>query len=120
RAAAAAAEGRRMIRERLFRNGSLKLFSLLLGVAVFFAVRSEQDLATTVALRLVLREPPSLINTADLPPEITVRISGRMQAIRTLSPGDIGPVTLDLSSFEKGEGMIHLRAEHLRLPPDVE
>lgn len=99
---------------------SLKLFSLVLGIAIFFAVRTEQEVTTTVGLRLVLREPAALINTADVPPEITVRLSGSSAAIRALAPEQLGPVTLDLTSFGKGTATVRIREEQLALPPDLD
>ncbi|WP_373049324.1 YbbR-like domain-containing protein [Vulgatibacter sp.] len=99
---------------------SLKVFSLVLGLVIFFAVRTEQEVTTTVGLRLVLREPSGLINTSDVPPEITVRLSGASGSIRALAPGQLGPITLDLSSFEKGQSTVRIREEQLALPPDLE
>jgi YbbR domain-containing protein len=99
---------------------SLKLFSLALGLVIFFAVRTEQQVTTTVALRLVLREPTGLINTSDTPPEITVRLAGASGAIRSLAPQQLGPITLDLTSFERGTSTVRIREEQLALPPDLE
>ena len=99
---------------------SLKLFSLALGIAIFFAVRTEQEVTTTVGMRLVLREPAGLINTADVPPEITVRLSGSSAAIRALAPEQLGPLTLDLASFGKGTGTVRIREEQLAVPPDLD
>lgn len=99
---------------------SLKLFSLALGIVIFFAVRTEQEVTTTVGLRLALREPANLINTADVPPEITVRLSGSSNAIRALAPDQLRPVTLDLATFSRGTSTVRIREEQLALPPDLD
>lgn len=107
--------------KQLFTNDlSLKLFSLALGLVIFLAVRTEQQVTTTVGLRLVLREPAGLINTADTPPEITVRLAGASGAIRALAPSQLGPIALDLSSFDRGTSTVRIREEQLALPPDLE
>lgn len=101
-------------------NLGLKIFSLLLGLAIFFAVRTEQEVSTTVGLRVVVREPADLINTSDVPGEITVRVSGSPGKIRTLDPAEIAPVVIDLTGFEKGLSNVRIREELLDLPPDLE
>ena len=75
-------------------NFGIKVFSLVLGLAIFFAVRTEQEVSTTVGLRVAVREPASLINTSDVPGEISVRVSGSHGAIRTLDANEIAPVVL--------------------------
>jgi len=97
----------------------LKLFSLALGLAIFFAVRTDQEVTTTVGLRLLLREPAGLINTHEVPAEITVRLSGSAGAIRALAPERFAPVVLDLQSLEKGTTTLRIRDEHLGLPPEL-
>lgn len=108
------------MREMFTENLSLKLFSLVLGLVIFFAVRTEQEVTTTVAMRLVLREPAGLINTSDMPPEVTVRLSGSPGRIRALAPNELGPVTLDLSSFGKGTSTLRIREDQLAMPPDLD
>src|SRR5690606_40588858 len=66
-AAPAAEEGRMRTRRAFTSEWGLKLFSLALGLAIFFAVRTDQEVTTTVGLRLLLREPAGLINTHEVP-----------------------------------------------------
>lgn len=109
-----------MSREFFTENWSLKLFSLVLGLVIFFAVRTEQEVSTTVAVRLILKEPQGLINTADVPPEVTVRLSGPPSRIRALAPSELAPMTVDLSSFDRGFATVRIREEALDLPPELD
>src|SRR5690606_23631851 len=118
-AAPAAEEGRMRTRRAFTSEWGLKLFSLALGLAIFFAVRTDQEVTTTVGLRLLLREPAGLINTHEVPAEITVRLSGSAGAIRALAPERFAPVVLDLQSLEKGTTTLRIRDEHLGLPPEL-
>lgn len=109
-----------MSREFFTENWSLKLFSLVLGLVIFFAVRTEQDVSTTVAVRLILKEPQGLINTADVPPEVTVRLSGPPSRMRTLNSSELAPITVDLSSFDRGFATVRIREEQLALPQELD
>ncbi|AKU91631.1 YbbR-like domain-containing protein [Vulgatibacter incomptus] len=108
-----------MIRDIFAENLGLKLFSLVLGLVIFLAVRNEQEVTTSVAVRLMLREPDGLINTGEVPSEVTVRVAGPSGRVRALDPTALGPVVLDLSTFERGVSLVRIREEQLGVPPDL-
>lgn len=108
--------GRRIVASRL----GLQLFSVALALAIFFAVRSEDAVTSTVGIPLALREPPTLINTADVPAEITVRLSGPSGAIAGLRSDRVAPITLDLRDMEQGSAAVRIREDQLGLPLDLE
>ena len=101
------------------RNLGLKLFSVVLGLVIFLAVRNEQEMTATVSVRLLLKEPATLVNTSDVPPEVMVRIAGTSGRLRSLDLDAIKPVELDLTAFEKGMSLVRIREEQLGLPPDL-
>lgn len=101
------------------RNLGLKLFSVVLGLVIFLAVRNEQEMTATVSVRLLLKEPEALVNTADVPPDVMVRIAGTSGRLRSLDLDAIKPVELDLTTFEKGMSLVRIREEQLGLPSDL-
>lgn len=106
-------------RALLAKNLGLKLFSLVLGLVIFLAVRNEQEVTATVSVRLQLREPEQLVNTSDVPPEVMVRLAGTSGRLRSLDPDSLGPVILDLAAFEKGMSLMRIREEQLGIPADL-
>ncbi len=107
------------LRGLLSENLGLKLFSLVLGMVIFLAVRSEKEVTTTVAMRLLLQEPDGLINTFDLPPEVMVRVTGTSARIRALGPDSLAPIEIDVTSLGEGLSLLRIREDQLGLPPDL-
>ncbi|HWV37770.1 MAG TPA: CdaR family protein [Vulgatibacter sp.] len=107
------------LRSLVSRNLGLKLFSLVLGLVIFLAVRNEQEMTATVSARLLLKEPDHLVNTADVPPEVMVRIAGTSGRLRSLDLEAIEPIEIDLTSFEKGMSLVRIREEQLGLPSNL-
>jgi len=107
------------LRGLVARNLGLKLFSVVLGLVIFLAVRNEQEMTATVSVRLLLKEPDALVNTADVPPDVMVRIAGTSGRLRSLDLDAIKPVELDLTTFEKGMSLVRIREEQLGLPADL-
>lgn len=106
---------------RLFvENLGLKLFSLALGLVIFLAVRNEQRLSTTVAVRLLLSEPSAMVNTGEVPPEAMVKISGPWGTLQSLDAKALPPLEVDLTDLPRGTSTVRIREEQLQLPPDVE
>jgi YbbR domain-containing protein len=101
-------------------NWGLKLFSLALGIVIFLAVRNEQRLSTTVAVRLLIREPAGLVNTGEVPPEALVKISGPWGSLRSFEAEALPPLEVDLSALPRGTSTVRIREEQLGLPPDVD
>jgi YbbR domain-containing protein len=101
-------------------NWGLKLFSLALGLVISLAVRNEQRLSTTVAVRLLVSEPASLVNTGDLPPEVLVKLSGPWGTLQGLDTQALPPIELDLTRLPRGTSTVRIREEQLGLPPDIE
>lgn len=101
-------------------NWGLKLFSLALGLVIFLAVRNEQRLSTTVAVRLLVSEPEGLINTGDVPPEMLVKLSGPWGTLQSFDAKTLPAVEVDLAGLPRGTSTVRIREEQLGLPPDLQ
>lgn len=108
-----------MIRGIFTENLGLKIFSLVMGVVIFLAVRNEQEVTSSMAVQLSLRDRPDLINTADVPGEILVRVAGSPTAISTIATEPQRSVELDLAGLSRGVSTLRIREEQLALPPEV-
>lgn len=108
-----------MIRSLVTENLGLKVVSLVLGLVLFVTVRSDQELTTTLPVRLVLREPPGFVNTSDLPPEAIVRVSGSLGAVQSLRADEVRTVELDLTELPAGVSAVRIHEEQLALPAEL-
>ena len=104
----------------LVENWGLKLFSLALGIVIFLAVRNEQRLSTSVAVRLVVHEPASLVNTGEIPPEVLVKVSAPWGTLQTFDAADLPPIELDLADLPRGTSTVRIHEQQLGLPPEVD
>jgi YbbR domain-containing protein len=107
------------MRGLLTENLGLKIFSLVMGVVIFLAVRNEQEVTSTLPVQLSLRERADLINTADTPGEILVRVSGSPTAISTIATDPQRSLEMDLAGLSRGVSTLRVREDQLGLPPDV-
>lgn len=68
------------------RNKSLKLLSLFLAVALWFAVGGEERTETTLSLPLeIVNLDPGLMITSEVPSGLQVRLAGPRSIVRTLT-----------------------------------
>jgi hypothetical protein len=93
--------------------------ALAAALALLLVVRGEKrvTLAYTVGVQAAL--PPGLHPDGPLPAEATVSVSGPWSRLRTLDPGAVGPLRLELSRATPGVTTWYLKPEALRLPRGV-
>lgn len=80
----------------------LKVLALLLAVALWFAVGSEERTETTLNLALELANlPANMVVTSEVPPSLQVRVIGPGSVVRKLTQARLAH-TIDLNSFKSG------------------
>ncbi|MBW1992482.1 MAG: hypothetical protein JRI59_10315 [Deltaproteobacteria bacterium] len=103
----------------LGRHKGLKLLSLLLAVALWFAVGGEERSQATLNLNLELVNlSPDLMITNDVPPSIQVRVSGPRRLIRSLSETRLVH-TVNLAGVKAGRYEVPLGPGSFSFPRDV-
>ncbi len=86
----------------LKRNKALKLFALLLAVAAWFAVGSEERTETTLQMALELTNvPKQLMVTNEIPSQIEVRVQAPRSVIRDLTD-EKRHIRIDLAGSKPG------------------
>jgi YbbR domain-containing protein len=104
----------------LGRNKPLKILSLLLAIALWFAVSGEERTETTinVALEMVnLRQ--NLMVTSEVPPALQVRVVGPRSIITKLSQTRLVH-TLDLAGYKSGRHSFYLGPNSFSFPRGVQ
>jgi len=103
----------------LGRNKGLKLLALLLAVALWFAVGSEERTETTLNLPLELANiPANLVVTSEVPPAIQVRVSGPGSLVRKLTQSRPSH-TIDLSGHKAGRHNFALGPKNFTFPRGI-
>lgn len=104
----------------LKRNRFLKLRSLLLALALWFAVSGEDRTETSLNMTLeMVNLHQNLMVTNELPPAILVRVVGSRSTINNLSQARLIQ-TLDLSGYKSGRHTFSLGPNSLSLPRGVQ
>lgn len=104
----------------LKRNRFLKLLSLLLALALWFAVSGEDRTETSLNMTLeMVNLHQNLMVTNELPPAILVRVVGSRSTINNLSQARLIQ-TLDLSGYKSGRHTFSLGPNSLSLPRGVQ
>jgi YbbR domain-containing protein len=83
----------------LLDNYPLKLLSLVLSVALFSLVHSDQDAQRSIYLDVVALLPPPTANqmlVSDLPTQVRVTLRGSRSRIAALQRDDFAPIQMDL------------------------
>jgi YbbR domain-containing protein len=92
----------------LKRNKLLKLLSVLLAIALWFAVSGEERIETTINMSLQMSNlQPNLMVTSELPPAIQVRVIGPRSIVNSLSQTRLSE-TLDLNNYKSGRHTFYL------------
>jgi YbbR domain-containing protein len=103
----------------LGRNKGLKLLSLLLALALWFAVGVEEPTETTLSVALELANPPhGMMITSEIPSALQVRVAGPGSVIRKLTQARLVQ-TIDLSGFKRGRHTIPLSSKAFNFPRGV-
>jgi hypothetical protein len=107
----------------IFRNLGLKLLSLAIALAVWFALSGQRrerisERSYRIPLSLV-NIPAKTIVASPLPGAIDVRVRGPFTALRQLEPEKLEAV-IDLLSSGPGEKIYRLAPEDINVPPEIE
>jgi YbbR domain-containing protein len=104
----------------LKRNRLLKLLSLLLAIAFWFAVSGEERTETSLNMTLdLVNLNQSLMVTSELPPAIQVRVVGSRSIVNNLSQARLTQ-TLDLNGYKSGRHTFSLGPNSFSLPRGVQ
>jgi YbbR domain-containing protein len=104
----------------LKRNRLLKLLSLLLAIALWFAVSGEERTETSLHMTLeMVNLDQNLMVTSEVPPAIQVRVVGSRSLVNNLSQSRLVQ-TLDLSGFKSGRHTFSLGPNSFSLPRGVQ
>src|SRR5262245_39054880 len=108
------------MRFNLRRNLHLKLFSLLLAVACWFVVRSEEDRIKDFAVPVdYVNLPQTLDLSGPLIDTVAVRLRAP-EALLSMTTADRLSLRIDLSHTTLGEQSIPLTREMMRAPSGAE
>ena len=104
----------------LKRNRLLKLLSLLLAIAFWFAVSGEERTETSLNMNLELVNlNRNLMVTSEIPPAIQVRVVGSRSIVNNLSQARLTQ-TLDLNGYKSGRHTFSLGPNSFSLPRGVQ
>ena len=104
----------------LKRNRLLKLLSLLLAIAFWFAVSGEERTETSLNMTLELvNRNQNLMVTSEVPPAIQVRVVGSRSIVNNLSQARLTQ-TLDLNGYKSGRHTFSLGPNSFSLPRGVQ
>jgi len=104
----------------LKRNRLLKLLSLLLAIAFWFAVSGEERTETSLNMTLELVNlNQNLMVTSEIPPAIQVRVVGSRSIVNNLSQSRLTQ-TLDLNGYKSGRHTFSLGPNSFSLPRGVQ
>jgi YbbR domain-containing protein len=104
----------------LRRHKALKILSLLLALALWFAVSGEERTETTLILALELTNtPPNMVITSEVPPNLQVRVIGPRSIISKLSQTRLTQ-TLDLTGYKSGRHLYYFGPNSFSFPRGVQ
>lgn len=104
----------------LKRNRLLKILSLLLAIALWFAVSGEERTETTLNMALeLINLPEKLMVTGEVPPAIQVRVIGPRSIVNHLSQARLTQA-LDLANYESGRHTFSLGPNSFSFPRGVQ
>ena len=104
----------------LGRNKGLKLLSLLLALALWFAVSGEERTETSLNLALELVNiPKTMVVTSEVPPNLQVRAVGPRSIINKLSQARLTQ-TIDLASYKSGRHPYYFGPNSFSFPRGVQ
>jgi YbbR domain-containing protein len=104
----------------LGRHKGLKLLSLLLALALWFAVSGEERTETTLSLALELvNTSRNLVITSEVPPNLQVRVAGPRSIINKLSQTRLTQ-TIDLAGYKSGRHPYYFGPNSFSFPRGVQ
>ena len=104
----------------LGRNRLLKLLSLLLALALWFAVSGEERTETTISMTLeMVNLHQNLMVTSEVPSALQVRVVGPRSIVSNLSQTRLTQ-TLDLAGYKTGRHTFYLGPNSFAFPRGVQ
>jgi YbbR domain-containing protein len=101
------------------RNKGLKLLSLLLALALWFAVSGEERTETSLPIALEFANlPAQMAIVGEVPSELQVRIIGPQSIVNRLSQSRLTQ-TIDLANYESGPHTFYLGPSSFSFPQGV-
>jgi YbbR domain-containing protein len=106
--------------DTLKRNRLLKILSLLLAIALWFAVSGEERIETTLNMSLeLINLQQNLMVTSEVPPAIQVRVVGPRSIINNLSQTRLTEA-MDLAHYKSGRHTFYLGPNSFAFPRGVQ
>ncbi len=103
----------------LGRNRGLKLLSLLLALALWFAVSGEERTETSLHMALeFVNLPAKMVLTGEVPAELQVRVIGPRSMVNKLSQTRLTQ-TIDLANYKSGVHTFYLGPNSFSFPRGV-
>jgi len=103
----------------LGRHKTLKILSLLLALALWFAVSGEERTEATLNVALELANlPPQMTIVSEVPPALQVRVMGPRSTIGKLSQARLTH-TIDLAHYQPGRHAVNLGPNSFAFPRGV-
>ncbi|RPJ71853.1 MAG: YbbR-like domain-containing protein [Acidobacteria bacterium] len=103
-----------------FRHLGLKFISVVIAVALWFAVAGEQTVERSLRVSLELHNTPAELELVDnVPQNVDIRVRGASSLLSQLDSGDV-VAAIDLSSARPGRKLFPLTREHIRVPWGVD
>ncbi len=103
----------------LSRHKGLKLLSLLLALALWFAVSGEVRIETGLHMAVeFVNLPAKMVITGEIPAELQVRVIGPRSIVNKLSQGRLTQ-TIDLSAIKAGPHTVYLGPNSFSFPRGV-
>lgn len=103
----------------LGKNKGLKILSLALALALWFAIGGEERTVTSLKMTLELTNiPKNLIVTNNIPAQIEVRVQGPRSVVRKLTAEQLQK-QLDLSGYKVGDHVFPLNPASFDFPRGV-
>ena len=107
------------MKQLLTRNLGWKLLSLLIAIALWFAVAREPELATSLSVPVQFKNIPDDVDVgSNVPDRIHVEVRGPSGRLSRDNLGDVA-VVLDLSDARPGERTYTIRPNSINLPAGV-
>ena len=104
----------------LRRHKALKLLSLLLALALWFAVSGEERTETTLTMAMeMVNIPPNMVITSEVPPNLQVRVVGPRSIISKLSQTPLTQ-TIDLTGYKPGRHPYYFGPNSFSFPRGVQ
>jgi len=107
------------VKDLLFKNLGLKIFSLLFSVVLWFYITTEKDSELGLLVKLSTRNIPKDMELVGKKVDrVTVWVYGLRRHLMTISPDEI-VVPVDLKNAKEGVIIYPINLEVIKVPPEV-